>query len=134
MRVAIVFLLFLCFLLLKGYGDVYAGAHHNRVGYILAGQIYKTQQKKSLIANQGAQLMKNSNLNEKKEDLISVEDDDEEPVFNRKYVVLVKYFITLAWASVLIHFYSCFKNRLPFCKHLSYASSYKYILQRVLRL
>ena len=49
-------------------------------------------------------------------------------------MLLPKYFFTLAYASLLIYFYSYFKNRLPFCKHLSYASSYKYILQRVLRI
>ncbi|HEX8607957.1 MAG TPA: hypothetical protein VF679_04895 [Pedobacter sp.] len=79
-------------------------------------------------------LHKTKSITEIKEDFINLEDDDEEFVATKKFAELTKYYVTLAYASILIHFYNYLKNRLPFCKHLSYSSSYKYILQRVLRI
>lgn len=133
MKAAIAFFLSLCFLLLGRYDAVHAGDYH--LGNQLpAQQIEKTQLTKLRNTNQAFSLVKSNHLIEKREDLMSAEDEVEDLVFSRKYVLLSKYFITLACASLLIYCCSYFKNRLPFCKHLSYASSYKYILQRVLRI
>lgn len=121
MKVAIVFFLSLCLFVLKGHGDVYGSTRHPE----------KTQQIKSGDAGPGLKLTKNNGLNEKKEDLIGIE-DDEDVSSSRKYVPPVIYFILLA--SVYIYCYNFLKSNLPFCGHLSYTSSYKYILQRVLRI
>ena len=123
MRVITVFFLFLGFLLLRS-GFCYSAAQY----------IEKTQQTNFANTDQSLHLVKHNNLSDKKEEFISVEDDDDDLVSARKYVSVVKSFIVLACTTILIDFYSSFKNRLPFCKHLSYTSSYKYILQRVLRL
>jgi hypothetical protein len=122
MRVAAVFFLFLSFLLLRT-GFCHSAAQHTK----------KTLQTELKNTDQGFHVIKNTSLSEKKEDFISIEDDDD-LASTRKYVLVVKSFITVAYTSILIDFYNTFKNRLPFCKHLSYTSSYKYILQRVLRL
>lgn len=122
MRVTAVFFLFLGFLLLRS-GFCYSAAQY----------IEKVQQAKFGNTDQGFHIIKNtSSLSDKKEDFISVEDDDD-LASTRNHVVIVKNIIAVAYTSILIDFYNNFKNRLPFCKHLSYTSSYKYI-QRVLRL
>jgi hypothetical protein len=123
MRVAIVFFLALCLFVLKGHGDVYGNPGHPG----------KTQQIKFGNGVPGLQVTKNNVLTEKKEDLISIE-DDEDVVTSRKYVLPAMYFIVLVYASVSAELYSYLKSSLPFCGHLSFTSSYKYILQRVLRL
>jgi|GEM_PF-672828 len=145
MKVVIVFFLSLCFLLLKGHTDVYADVQHHSPGYSIvyhdsfsyapAQYIEKKQQAQLENIDRNFPVIKDNSLNDKKEEFVSLEeDDDDDSVFSRKYVLLAKYFITLTYASILICFYNYFKNRLPFCRHLSYSSSYKYILQRVLRL
>lgn len=123
MKVAIVFFLSLCLFMLKGHVDAYGSARHPE----------KTQQIKFGNAGTGLQVTKNNGLTDRKEELISIE-DDEDVVSSRKYVLPAMYFIILAYASVSINFSCYLKSSLPFCGHLSFTSSYKYILQRVLRL
>lgn len=132
MRPAVLFLLFLCFFLLRGHVELYAGGHHS------SSHSSVQRAEKSALPRFGnirdfAQV-RHSSFNEKREDFISVEDEDEELDSGKKFLLQAKYFITLACVSIFFFFYNYFKNRLPFCKHLSYTSSYKYILQRVLRL
>ncbi|WP_316819135.1 hypothetical protein [Pedobacter nyackensis] len=135
MKAAIVFFFSLCFLLLKGHTDVYAAIHDDSFSYSSAQHVEKKQQTHLETTNQDLPVIKDASLNSKKDEFVSLEnEDDDDSMFSRKYVLLTKYFITLAYASVLVCFYNYFKNRLPFCRHLSYSSSYKYILQRVLRL
>lgn len=134
MRCTIVFFLLLCSVLFGGYNDVYSEVHHNSTTYgTTAWHIDKIQQVKFENTNKVFPVVKNNSVTEKKEESFSLEDEDEEVMPTRRYI-LVKYFTTLVHASILICFYSYFKNRLPFCSYLSYTSSYKYILQRVLRL
>jgi len=135
MKVAVLLFLYSFFLLLSGHQHAYAGGHHARIcSYSPAQHVAKVEAAKFGHVNQIFPIIKDNSLNEKREDFVSVEDDDDDLIFSRKNVLLVRYFFTLAYASILIAFYSYFKNRLPFCKHLSYSSSYKYILQRVLRI
>jgi len=132
MRVVILFVLTLCFFLFTG--CPYSYSHSN------TQDIHKSKEKirETHAALKDIEpaffLHKSKTLTEIKEDFINLEDDDEELVVTRKYAELTKYYVTLAYASILVHFYNYLKNRLPFCKHLSYSSSYKYILQRVLRI
>jgi hypothetical protein len=135
MKVAIVFFLSLCFLLLIGRTDAFAGIHRDTFNYSSAQYIGKKQQAQLENLNLNFPVIKDNGFNDKKEEFVSLEnEDDDDSLFSRKQVLLAKYFITLAYASLLICFYNYFKNRLPFCRHLSYSSSYKYLLQRVLRL
>ena len=134
MKAAVVFFLSLCFLLLGRYDHVDAGLYHHRVSHSPAQHMEKTLLTKFRNTDQAFLLIKNNSLSEKRENFLNAEDEAEDFAFSRKYISLPRYFIALTYASVLIFFYSYSKNRLPFCKHLSYASSYKYILQRVLRI
>lgn len=135
MKAAVVFFFSLCFLLLKGHSDGYAAIPYNNFSYSSAQHIEKKQQTRLESTNQDLPVLKDNGLNSKKDEFVSLEnEDDDDSVFSRKHVQLAKCFITLAYASILVCFYNYFKNRLPFCRHLSYSSSYKYILQRVLRL
>src|SRR5690349_20503051 len=110
MRVTTVFFLFLGFLLLRS-GFCYSAAQH----------IEKVQQTKYGNTDQSFHVIKKTSSSDKKEDFISVEDDDD-LASTRKHVLVVKNIITIAYTSILIDFYDNFKNRLPFCKHLSYTS------------
>ncbi len=136
MREVVVFFLSLCLLLLRWHGDACARVRHDSLCFSAALQIEKAKEIKFENISQNFPIVKDNSLNDKKEEFIGVEDDDDDDnlVFARKHFILIKYFITLAYTSLLISFYNYLKNRLPFCRHLSYTSSFKYILQRVLRL
>jgi hypothetical protein len=134
MKAVILFLLSLCFLLLGRYDHAYAKANHNTASYSSAQKIEKLQQAKFINTNQELPIIKNNCFSEQREDFLSVENEDEDYVSARKSVLPVKYIITLAYAATLNNSFNYIKNRLPFCKHLSYSSSYKYILQRVLKI
>lgn len=133
MRVAVAFFLFLCLLLVKGHSDLYAKQNNS---YPAGASITTSPRVKFGNTTHEFPFFKYNSLTEKKEDFLRVEteDDEEDSLFARKYVLLVSFFTAFVSTSVLDCFYSYFNNRLPFCSHFSYTSSYKYILQRVLRI
>lgn len=106
MKNAFVYFLALCFFLLGGIKPAYANGSHS------AG--------KHITKHQGA---------DKKENLADVEDEDEDV-----YQAATQFFIILTFTFALFKLYSHVKKSLPFCAYLSYTSSQKYILQRVLRI
>lgn len=126
MRAAVIFL-FVGFFLLTGSGSVCAKesckAIYNPAVRAAAAPHYTEKQQQIKFWVQ-----------EIREDFISVENADDDFEFSSKQVWLARFFITLAYGSLLNDLYSWFKGLLPFCEHLSYSSSYKYILQRVLRI
>ncbi|WP_214225974.1 hypothetical protein [Pedobacter sp. B4-66] len=134
MKTVILFLLSLCFLLLGRSDHAYAGAHQNTASYSSALNTEKPQLTKFINTAQDLPVIKSNCFSEQREDFISVENEDEDFVSARKSALPVKYIITLAYASILNSSSNYVKNRLPFCKHFSYTSSYKYILQRVLKI
>jgi hypothetical protein len=129
----VVFFLFLCFLLLKGYDYASAGVHHAGPHYSSAHYIEKSNQVKFESTNQKFPVIISHSLSEKKEELISLENEDEDLSFTRKYV-LADCILALIFAWFLLFPGTYLKKRLPFCWHLSYTSSYKYILERALRI
>jgi hypothetical protein len=132
MRVVILFVLSLCFFLFTG--CPYSYSHINTQDIPKPNEKINETHAAIKVINPAFFLHKIKSITEIKEDFINLEDDDEEFVVTRKFAELTRYYVTLAYASILVHFYNYLKNRLPFCKHLSYSSSYKYILQRVLRI
>jgi len=128
------FMLSLFFLFLGGYTSTFASVHHDKISDSIVQHGTKVQQAKIGNLNSDRFIVKNSHLNEKKEDFFSIEDEDEDVVFSGTDLLLHKYFITLSYASTSTYSNNYFNVRLPFCRHLSYTSSFKYILQRVLRL
>jgi len=135
MRIDILLFLLLFFLVITGSNPVTTSVHRNKTSYQPTQNIVKAQQCRLEYANVGLPIIINDNLNQKKDDLISLaDDDDDDIVFSRKLVVVAKQFVALSYTFISVHFYNYHKNRLPFCRHFSYTSSIKYIIQRVLRL
>jgi len=134
MKTVVVFFLSLCFLILGKHGYAYVGTHHSANSHSPAQHIEKLQPTKFINTTQDLPTVKSNTFSEKREDFLSVENEDEDFVSARKSTLPVKYILTLAYAPALIYSNNYVKNRLPFCKHLSYTSSYKYILQRVLKI
>lgn len=131
---AIVVFFFFLFSLLTGSFEksyaIHASGHSDTPKY----HIEKLQQSKIGLFSHDFAVYKNGNLADKREDFVSISDEDEDLVCSRKQIVASKSIVALACSFTLHHFYNYPKNRLPFCSHLSYTSSYKYILQRVLRI
>ena len=139
MKAAVIFFIsmfFLCILsqVLKGNDHVNAEIHHNTSFYSAARTFEKKEQIKFGRINQNFPLVKFNTFSDRDEDFISIENEDDDFAFSRKQILPARALTTLICSAVLVHFYNYSKNRLPFCRHLSYTSSFKYILQRVLRL
>lgn len=135
MRIGVLLFLFMFFLMLTGSNPGNTVVHHNKISYQPTQNIVKAQQCRLEYANLGLPIIINDNLNQKKDDLISLADDDDDDLLSaRKFVIVTKHFVALSYAFISFHFCDYHKNRLPFCRHFSYTSSFKYILQRVLRL
>jgi len=134
MRVVILVLLFVSSLVLRAHNNVYAGVQHNSICYARIQNTGKTEKPASVNAVHGLTIAKNADLNEKNDEFFSIENEDDIPVFARKYVLLGDSAITVVYTSILNCFYYYLKAHLLFCKHLSFTSANKYILQRVLRI
>jgi len=132
MRAVFLSFLLTCLFTLTGSSSGHA-AFSKDSGNSSAQRIVKTKQYSFAYLHGGICLRKNRNLSDNREDFISVEDDDEQ-VVSWKHVLPAKLITSPDYASLLVNFYHYPKNRLPFCTHFSYTSSYKYILQRVLRI
>jgi len=137
MRTIIIFFLSLFFLLFKGHVDSYAAdGHYSKGYYFSAKRTDKSEQQQFGKLLKDLPLVKHNHISEKKDDVVSIEneEDSEDPGYIRKQNLPIKYAVALSFSSTLYHDYHSSKNRLPLCRHLSYTSSYKYILQRVLRI
>ena len=135
MKLTYLFLIQLYFFLLGGCSNAYAGAYQQKKHYSAAKNIEKAQQVKSENTIQNNTVIKNASSSKEDDYVIDVEDEDESTVFASKYVLIAKYFLILSsYTFILSDFYSSFKDRLPVYRHLSYTSSYKYIIQRSLRI
>lgn len=139
MKAAVVFFISLFFLsilshVLKGNDRVDAEIHHNTSFYSAARISEKKEQVKFGRIAQNFPLVKLNTFSDKDEDFISIENEDDDFAFTRKQTLPARHLTALVPSSAPVHFYNYSKNRLPFCRHLSYTSSFKYILQRVLRL
>ncbi len=134
MRALVAFLFSLISLLLGGYTNGHASVHHNNSNDTPKYHVATVQQTRLGHLNLELPVVKNSSINEKREDYIGIDNEDEDLVCSRKQVIVSKALVALPHTFALNHFYNYPKNRLPFCSHLSYTSSYKYILQRVLRI
>lgn len=133
MRVVVIFSLLLFSFLVGSHDTVYAGVGHGNTYYSQAQLSEKAQRQKPGKLEQKRIIKKNTILNED-EEFFGIENENDGPVFSRKYVLLAESSVIVVYASILFCFYHYQKKRLPFCKHLSYTASYKYILQRTLRI
>ncbi len=132
MRAAVISSILLCFCLFIGTKFGYAGTDKN-VSTVSIQKIITSHHNTTTESAVGFSVRKNTRLNDNREDFISVEDDDD-LIIARKLTAPVKYILLPDYTSLLVTFYNFPNNRLPVCTHFSYTSSYKYILQRVLRI
>lgn len=131
MRVAVIFFLFLCFSFLGRYNFFYPKASHSRIHIASTLGFLKTTYSELFHSSEN-QIRKNKIPGKGKDHFLIIE-DEEDHVFVRKIVLSTQYFITLSLFFGLISVIKYFKIGLPFCRQVS-NSSYKYILQRVLRI
>src|SRR6476469_3656272 len=104
MRSVLVFFLFLCFLLLKGYDCVYVYAGENTsLIHNSSTQNIQKNQFNSFGTSKDFSIIKNYGLSEEKEDF-NIENEEEDFVFSRRYLSLTKFFIALTYSSILIAF------------------------------
>jgi len=136
MKTAVIFLLTLCFFLIGGTKAAQSPEAHRSCSIHSVSHLDATSQQLNLLQDNSALpvFQKDLAYQKKAEVISSIEDEDDELISAKKQVLFVKYLIVVAYTSVLIHLFKNFKNRLPFCTHFSYTSSYKYLLQRVLRI
>jgi hypothetical protein len=132
MKLGLAFLLLLFFLVLRGGERIHSASRYSTI-FSPARFTGKSKLLKYEDANNGAQVAAVSNLDDR-DYSITVENEDEDLVNARKYTILAKCQFAFVLASALSYFFSQIKSRQPFSRHLSYISSHKYILQRVLRI
>jgi hypothetical protein len=131
MRLDLIFFLFLCFNLVGGSNSASAGHHYATITHFESMQAQKSESVDS--DHQQYALTTDLKLTKENDDLIFVEDEDEEAHITRKLVSLATC-ISFFYSFILSHPSGNVLDRLAFCRHQFYASSCKYIAQRVLRI
>lgn len=131
MRVTVLFFLFLCFSFLGSTDYLYSSPNHSGIYNPSTSSFNKTTHS-VLLKIATTQIDKNTGLGSDENNFVITE-DEEDHVFDRRIVFVTQYFATLSPSLGLISSIKYFKIALPFCSHLS-NSSFKYILQRVLRI
>jgi hypothetical protein len=128
-----VYLFFLSFYFLL------AGAHHHAYGQVqikgiervVAKQLSKTQQIKANGNSQLHALILAAGTSDTEAFFVNDEDDDNSAT--RIEHLLSRYALSISFAFFCV-LYSTVKSTLPLCNHLSYLGTYKYLLQRSLRI
>jgi hypothetical protein len=130
------FMLSVFIFLLGGVNSVFAVNHHikTKAPCTSSQHVEKIRSPRVGDGNLCNPAIEINRFSEKKNDFLSIEDDDEELSFSRKYVLLEKDVLTISYTPVPDYRDSNFTIPLPFCGHLSYTASNTYLLQRVLRL
>jgi hypothetical protein len=136
MRVVTTFLLSLSFLLVRGHHHLYAHVYHQNTSYSPAKL---SEQSKHLYAASGKYntptVGQSIPVDDQNGTIDATEMEDEEDSFSsRKYVEITNYFLSFFYAQASGSLQPSSRQRLPFCEHLSYQSSFKYIIQRVIRI
>jgi hypothetical protein len=132
-KIVFVYLLSCCLILFGGYRYAHGGTHRTHSGYSAAKHIEKAQQVKFTHTGEDLTVVNSTLSTDDKLSIFSLEDDDD-VVFSRKYVLLENYFVTLAYASLLVYFYNDFKNRLYNSKLIYAARPCTFLLQGALRI
>jgi hypothetical protein len=129
-----IFFLFLCFLLLKGYGYVYTGIHAHGLGYSSNKTIEKINRLKFTKPGQDYSFIDDNSTQKEKACICSgdIEDegDDDDDVFPKKLKWLTGRPTAPPDPFIVSYLYSCPTHRPTSGRHLSD----KYILQRTLRI
>ena len=133
MKIAHLYILSLCFLLLGGYCAAY-GIIPNDASRPANKRIGKTQLVKIPVINQDPVISNNVLPLDSKQTLLTVETEDDDTGFRRKFTLLATCLVILSFASFLNYLFKYFKNRLYSYSQLLTVGSYKYLLQGALRI
>jgi len=131
MKIAYLYILSLCFLLLGGYCAAYGILPNARPANKRIG---KTQLVKLPVVNQDPVISHNGLPLDSKQTILTVETEDEDTGFRRKFTLLATCLVILSFSSFLNYLFKYFKNRLYSFKQLLTVGSYKYLLQGALRI
>lgn len=134
MKIACLYILSLCLLMFGRYCYANDLIQHDSNGHLVAKHIGKMQAFKFANIHQDPTVFTNSTPTVNKETIVSVETEDDDMGFRRKFVLIANYCVLLANASFLIYFFNYFKRRLYYFTPLFTVSSSKYILQGALRI
>lgn len=137
MRLIVTFLLSFVFLFVKGNAHQYHPAYNNKITYAaLHLSPTATPSVLSFERKTGAILQKDvaDNAASDPVNATEVDEDDDDSISSRKLVEITNYFISFLYDHLFADYHRYKKERLPFCKHFSYSSSFKYIIQRVIRI
>lgn len=63
-----------------------------------------------------------------------VEEDDDESVSLKKYAEITNFCAAFFYTQLAGYYNGLHNHRLPFCKHFSYSSSFRYIILRTIRI
>lgn len=132
MRVVVLFFLLLCSYLLGGHPYAHAGRQASREGYSLKQPVNPLLLQAAASHLQQVAPGSGSRISEEHSFLVNIDDEDED--FARKLIVLAPFITAFSYAFILICLCNSLKEQLPFCRHFSYTSSSKYLVQRVLRI
>lgn len=139
MKLLFRFFLSLTFFLLSGYNCIYASSYNDYVRYASTKTLQKSRAVglEHIIYNQAIDARYIPHFTKSEKIKFICEDDNDndnvEITLLKKQVADNNYFAALFNQSAEdICFY--LKKRLPFCKHLAYFSSYRYIFLQVIRI
>ncbi len=124
--------MYLCSLLLGGAVPVVAGTAHRDIDYTGTQHTQRSLQAKLIHAVRDSPVIKGIVPDTETEYLVTndAEDDDSNQFLAKKMKLLARYPSAISYQSILSYLCNCFKAPPPFWAPVSY----KYILQRALRI
>jgi hypothetical protein len=134
MRTIVLFFLFLCFLFVGRHYHAYDSVRANGLRNTVAQTTDKIKQLGfSIIKHDDAVIKHHSAAHDGNFPITDFDEDENNPSA-RRYILLAQYSLIVSFTLVLSYLFTYLKERLPIIRHLSYISSYKYIVQRALRI
>ena len=136
MKNVIIFILFLCFQFLGGYGPAYAGTFNQKTACSPADNVKKNFQVQGANSTKGYREITDARLGEERNSPLfgEYEDEDEEDSTTRKYTFPAKCFSTYSYAFPSCRLCDCHVDRISLYNPPSYSGACKYIAQRVIRI
>lgn len=134
MKIACLYILSISLILFGKYCYSYGNVHRGNNGYTVAKNIGKSQLVKFPIVNQDPVITNNTLPLDSKQSIFSVENEDDDFGFRRRYVLLAACVLIMAYATLFKYLFKHFKNRPYSNKQIITAGNYKYLLQGALRI
>jgi hypothetical protein len=135
MKTVYLLILALCFLLF-GSQAFAAGTYNSHATHSTQLRSSNPQYRNFLNFEQDYAIVKNAVINEDIDYAANVDDEDENHfrITVREHIFLINYFLIFSCAFLLSYLFNSIKGRLQSYGHPAFASSYKYLTQRSLRI